>query len=449
MFKASILRASLAFGTLICATSAIAAQLNIDENTSLFDAIEDYQFQMESELLASGKNYHMAYGIAGIAGAKGSTAYVTSVNTAYQFALAQAYAQLASELGAEMISAETSVNVTSTGGPAEALVADCEERAEAAKQDAEANESFVDVVKGAIRSLSSSDEEKAAQSKLDSVIKCTATTDRRLITDLVSRAVNDSFSGARIVQSVIHEGQIGVIIGLSSDTAEVAGILSSQQSSAKTNLAAKTEIQQWVRTQLAAQAGSVLGLVGSRMTKLSNGEWAVIGFGIAPASERTASNVMNSSRTQSERKISETNAIRELARFSNMAIAHKLDQSTKDDTKHSVKRLIDDGNDTVSQLQENVVISQLEQAYKTQTTLRLKGASKIYAKKYSDDGSGVDFYLTAYAWSPSMLSAAQQFRAAGNAAFDKGRSGGANIGASTQGKATGSARSAPVISEDW
>ncbi|CAA0117957.1 hypothetical protein [Zhongshania aliphaticivorans] len=449
MNKAILVRAVTAFSVLIYTSATLGAQLNIDENTSLFDAIEDYQFQMESELLAQGKNYHMAYGIAGIAGAKGSTAYVTSVNTAYQFALAQAYAQLAGELGAEMISAETSVNVTSTGGPAEALVADCEEQHKVAKQDTQTNESFLDVVKGAIRSLTSSDEEKAEKSKLESIIDCTSTTDRRLITDVVSRSVNDSFSGARIVQSVIHQGQLGVIIGLSSETAEVAGVLSSQQSSAKTNLGAKAEIQQWVRNQLDAQTGSVLGLVGSRMTKLSNGEWAVVGFGIAPASEPSASNVMNSSRIQSERKISETNAIRELARFSNMAVAHKLDQSTKDDTHAYVQKHIEDGSSTVSQLQKNVILSQLEQAYKTQTTLRLKGASKVVAKKYSDDGSGVDFYLTAYAWSPSMLSAAEQFRSETSSAFDKGKSGSTSVSVSGQGKSTGNTQSAPVISEDW
>tara|TARA_R110001592_G_scaffold1874_14_gene11430 strand:- start:15015 stop:16364 length:1350 start_codon:yes stop_codon:yes gene_type:complete len=449
MINVTKISLGFALSVILGASAASAAQLTIDDKTSLFDAIEDYQFQMESELLARGKKYHMAYGIAGIAGAQGTTAYVTSVNTAYQFALAQAYAQLASELGAEMISAETSVNVTSTGGPAEALVADCEQQHKTAQESAKADESLMDVVKGAIRSFTSTDQEKAKQSKLESVINCTSTTDRRLITDVVSRSVNDSFSGARIVQSVIHQGQLGIIIGLSAETAEVAGILSAQQSSATTNLGAKTEIQKWVRAQLDAQTGSVLGLVGSRMTKLSNGEWAIVGFGIAPASEPSSSNVMNSSRMQSERKISETNAIRELARFSNMAVAHKVDQSTKDDTHAYVQKHIEDGNTSVSQLQKNVIMSQLTQAYNTQTTLRLKGASKIYAKKYSDDGSGVGFYLTAYAWSPSMLSAAQQFRQESSSAFDKGNSTSGNLSAPSQGKAVGNTQSAPVISEDW
>ncbi|MBB3048876.1 hypothetical protein FHR99_003150 [Litorivivens lipolytica] len=442
---------AVAFVALGMAGAVNAATLNLAEGVDLYDALDAYKIEMENELLQRGKNYRLAYGVAGIAGAQGSTAYVTSINTAYQFALAQAYTQLANELGADLIAAETGIQTTSTGGPAEALLASCESDHKAAKAAAQADESFLDVVKGAIRNFTTSDEEKAEKRKLDSVIECSSTVDRRLITDVLSRSVSDAFSGARIVQTAVHNGQMAVVVGLSPDTAEVAGVLSGQRGAAQTNPGARAEIAQWIQEQMSNQPGSMLGMVGTRMTKLSNGEWAVIGFGLAPASESGGSSILNSNRMQSERKMAENNAARELARFANMSLDHSLNQSVRDDTHVQVKKRIEGDSETISQAQESVVISQLNQNFNTQSVLKLKGASKLYAKKVSDEAAGVDFYLTAYAWSPSMLSSAENFRAQTAEAFQAGKtSGGNRQGArASSATATGNVTSNPRIQEDW
>lgn len=448
----NLVKTILMAATLAAASAGANAAITLEAGVPLVDQLDTYSLDRESELMAQGKAYRFAYGVAGIAGAEGTSAYVNSINTAYQMALGNAYTQLARELGTERIKASTSVASKSTDGGHAEQVGDCADKKKAAdKAAAKDKDSWNNVLKSYVKGMTSDESESSASTEEEAVYECAAVLDKREIADIMARSVSDAFAGARIVESVVHEGALGVVIAVSPDTAVVAGVLAAQNPASNPNPAAFNELKTWLDGQLNAQTGSVIGLVGTRMTLLSNGEWGLVGFGVAPASEVAGNSILGHNRASNDRATSENNAARELSRFAGMSIDFNTKQETVDYTRKTVTKQLSGDNEKLVYAQDSAISRVVETSFNTQTQLDLKGARRIKSQRFPASGTTPAFYLTAYAWSPSLLAMATNFRDQMEASFDKGVQGDkkALSAPHADGEPSGSTNSAPVINEDW
>jgi hypothetical protein len=426
----------ISFGALSVFSFSIQAATFIIEGEDIEDSLIEYTQIQEEELNAAGRNYVLGYGLSAINGQPGTETYVTAISMAYQQALINAYVHLAQKIGADKIATETSANNITSTGNAESLVDDCVQKYKAEEAAAAAeNESFIGVVKDAIKETSGlNDKEASAASKLDEVYECTEILEGREIENIITRSVTDVFSGTRVIQTVVHDGSLGVVAGFSPETMDVARTLKNQNASTNPISTAKSEIRAWVNTQVEKQTGSKLGLVGARMKKLSNGEWAVIGFGLAEASKASGgSSVLARQKKQLQRKKGGLNSVAELSRFSGSSIFFEAKDRTSDSATKTITNTLREGGSSISQKVKEAVISTYQESTKLSSNLTLKGASSVYSKLHTDANSGSSFYISAHAWSPSMLSKVKDFQRKATTTAAKGND----------------ATSAPVLDEDW
>lgn len=433
-------------------TTANAA-IELQEGVMLDDILDAKTLALNVEL--ADKGYRVVYGVAGINGTDGTSSYVNGINTAYQLALANAYTQMGRELGTERIKAATSARIGSYDGPSESLVEHCEDQLEAEQQAQKAeDESFTALAKNVLKAFAGSDSNESADkrnSETESVYKCSAILDKREIEDIVSRSLADVFSGARVIDTVIHEGRFGLILGVSNDTAEVAGMLAAQSPASNPNADAFKETQAWISGQLESQTGSVIGLLGTRMKRLSNGEWALVGFGVAPASKVSGSSVFQSNRSATDRSTAEAYAARELSRFASMSVDFRDEVRTKDIARKTVTKELRSDSDKLVHAQDAEIARAVNTSFDTTTSLDLKGAQRVMTRHYKATETAPAFYLSVYAWSPSLLALSQDFRGGLERSFEAGKSGSTTnkSSPSTEGGSTGSTTSAPAIHEDW
>lgn len=97
----------------------------VNEGDDLSGVLSTYALSSQAELSAQGKNYRFISATAPISGSPGTAAYITSLNLAYQQALADAYSGMAETLGAANISSLTSVSTDNLTGTAQDAIADC------------------------------------------------------------------------------------------------------------------------------------------------------------------------------------------------------------------------------------------------------------------------------------------------------------------------------------
>jgi hypothetical protein len=427
-------------------TQALPA-LTVKDDDFLADVLSEYSLAAETDLNSQGKAYRFAYGVSAVSGTPGTSTYVVSLNASFQQALASAYTNLARTLGTDNIISESSASSIDTTGTPEDVMAECE-RNKAKTGGAAEEKSMLSLVKGALTAFIDSKEGKDSN-KLANVIRCTEITDQRIIEDAIDRGIDDAFSGARVVQTVLHNNYVGVVIAFSPDTSRVAGIITSQQPVSNPLVTARKEIIDWVNDQMASHTGSSLGLIGSRLFKLSNGEWAIVGFGVSSAADGALSgSVLGQQKLITQRNAAQTAAARELARFANSTISSRSKEKITDASTAITTKTEADGVDRIETKIVSSILSRSESIERTSSSLRLKGAVNVYSKRMTDSSTGTDFYLSAHAWSPSMMSSAINFRASADESFRQGQravSGNVKSGGDSQVKPT----SVPIIEQDW
>lgn len=418
----------------------------VNEGDDLSGVLSTYALSSQAELSAQGKNYRFISATAPISGSLGTAAYITSLNLAYQQALADAYSGMAETLGAANISSLTSVSTDNLTGTAQDAIADCKmKKAANGDQSSSLSKKAMALLDRFLADKSSKDNEQPERR-----ITCETITDKRAIEDTIDKTIADVFEGSRVVQTVIHDGEIGVVIALSPETARTAGVLAAQQPSTAPNPRAIHEVAEWVERQTGQQPGNLMGLVGSRMFKLSNDEWAVIGFGIAPADSGGFSGAMGKQKLSAQRKTAAIDAQRELARFANTTISAHSEKIAVDNQTGTARSIELNDNETIESIVQRSTYSRFKAYTTTASKLRLTGGTQVYSQKLKDPESSAEFFLVAHAWSPSLMTLARDFRQHTQQGYSQGRSGGGTASSKrTEPSSPTQPTLVPIIEQDW
>ncbi len=429
------------------ASSAHAAELVLSADVDFTDALIEYSQNQQDELQAAGKDYWLAYGIAEVSGEPGTDGFVMSLNAAYALAMNEAYGNLASVVGTNKIAAEVATRLKATEGTNDTFQDDCDKKVNEIRKPGWKSDGFVDGVMATLQSLVGRNPAGDRETQFSGVIYCQSVLNERSIDEIQTNLVEEVLTGTRVIKSAIHDGKIGVVVGYSSETAKASGILAAQNAASQPLPGARKEIGDWVKQQIAAQPGSTLGLAGTRMKKLSNGEWAIVGFSVAPHFKAAESGgILERQKNDLMRTRAEQGAMTELAKFSSLSIAFSQENRSREVNRETLHKEIQrDGTEKATVKLQNALALQLSKHTSASSKLNLRGAQKVYSRKILDEQTGNSYYLAAHAWSPSMLAQVNNFRNSTAAAADRGRQ---TTGAE-QGVSRKAYSSAPALQEDW
>lgn len=421
--------------------------IKLDNSGRIENALNDYKNDLEDFLLSRNKDYKVSYGVADINALEGSSRYILALSSAYNSALVDSYKELAEELYFDDISNKVNDKLSGGEGDQSAVMQDCRNKI----VEREKADKAMSVASGALQTIAAftgTEVSSPLDDLTEDIIECSKVLEGWDRNQSKTGATAAVFKGTRVMQTVIKKrsgsedyDQIGVVIGYSPEISEVAAILASQNPAPVPIRSAKNEIRTWVEDQIAKQTGSKLGLLGTRMKRLSNGEWAIIGFSIASTASRVNS------------RVAKLGARVELARFANTSVAFSEENPSVDKNTKNLQKEINTTSGEESKLgyNESILTQQYELLSNMESDITLRGASNVFAKIVRDDVLGLDFHLSAHAWSPSMLALAEDFVERQEQQYKVGteKTGSEKMNKSSSNISSGGIRSAPVLSEDW
>lgn len=438
--KLLMLTAGIIFtGTVSAQGLPVLAELNTGDD--LDSVLGDYTFELQMFMDGQGKDYTFEYGIGSVAvDDKTSDQYLNSINLAYKAGLLQAYGKLASTLSTSgvQISTTDEVDVQDSSGDAirDRLVRDCEEeaqelyalhklKAERERQEKEEERnSFFGLVKNKLKDDEQKSEEREQLKKElerpepDFMHTCQAPANTYIQSSSSRSAVSDSLNGGRIWATVYHDGKVGVVVAKSSETTEVAAVLKDQLTPASVNVSALSEVRQRVVEEVGQFPAFPFGLVGTRMMRLSNGEWALYSYGAMQDKGSSSSGFMSSIRSSNSRQGATQQAYSEMSRFSGLMInADSVTEQTAEVREtFSVEVNATKKTHKFKTDQERTVGEVLNFSWAGSSDLNLVGSKEVFAKKFESDG--LAFRLVAVAWSPSIMKGNLNKREAYDSAAD-------------------------------
>ena len=401
---------------------------SLESDGDLASAMDDYAYELQDFFDEQGANYAVATGIGTLTTTdRGSAQYVLSLKLAYKEALLDAYINLSNQYsldGVELLT-ESSKDSTEVSGDLrrDDLIALCKEEAQKEyaryqrqkekdqkKQDVDAN-SLANKVIDAFKSDDRVEAERearerqatAAPSEPDYIHSCQSPADVFVQEEYQAEQVADMLTGGRVWASMLHNSQIGLVLVRSGDTAEVASVLENQMLPAIPLSSASREVKERIKKEMEAYPGMPMGVIGTRMMKLSNGEWALYSFGAAQMGAGGGQDTMSRRKNTSASSKASSEAIAELSRFSGMKVngVKRQRQNTGNQASFTVKvnvtrdtvRFEVDSADTLG--------SVIESAFSGESDLVLVGSQPVFNKVYEDDG--IKYRLKAVAWSPSIM----------------------------------------------
>ena len=426
--------------------------LTLNAGDDLISELASHKNDLEDFFDDIGKDYTIGIGVGPLTiNDPNNSQYINSIRTGYARAVQNAYADIARQLGSELVTTSTSTDIKETQGNLGEyqLNAACQEQAKAYfKQKEDDENSMLSVIKQGIRDLTSNDDEDEAEQKpVDKTYDCNSTKNMAAISETISKSISDAIRGGRILTSAMHEGEIGIVVAVSKETYEVASILENQYRPAQYNPKAKKEIRDWIKSQVENYPNIPHGLVGTRMKKLSNGEWAIIAFGAAQVNNAGSNSggLLGKVSKQNASGLAADRASAELARFSQMSVDFNRDSTTSTKAREQVKKTVNLTQDSTrtKNVIDEAIGAVIEESFDTDASLELKGADRVFSKKY-DDG-GLSFYLHATGWSPSMMTKNSDRRQGYERAADNA----GQIQSESDAPSSGGGSSVITFEEDW
>ncbi len=456
MIKKILLKFVVVFGVASFAGQAFAQSgppvLTLNSGDDLISELANHKNELEDFFDDIGKEYTIGIGVGPLTiDNPNSAQYIDSIRTGYVRAVQNAYADIARQLGSELVETSTSTDIKETQGNIGdyQLNAACREQAEAYFKRKEDDEnSMLSVIKQGIRDLTSDDEEdERAEKPVDETYDCNSTKNMAAISETISKSISDSIRGGRILTSAMHDGEIGIVVAVSKETYEVASVLENQYRPAQFNPKAKKEIRDWIKSQVANYPNIPHGLVGTRMKKLSNGEWAIIAFGAAQVNNAGASSggLLGKMSKQNASGLAADRASAELARFAQLSVDFNRNSTTSTKAREQVQKTVNLTKDNMrtKNVVDEAIGTVIEESFNADASLELKGADRVFSKKY-DDG-GLSFYLHATGWSPSMMMKNSQSRQN----YERGADNAGQIQSEDTQPSTGGGSSVITFEEDW
>ncbi|WP_159435533.1 hypothetical protein [Ectothiorhodosinus mongolicus] len=292
------------------------------------------------------------------------------------------------------------------------IVAECREEAMQAhqaylrSQDRERaqRESLVGSLAARIRGETGETENSPAEPEGDFIHTCVKPGPTYEQVSTETQQLADVLSGGRIWASILHNNTLGVILVRSPDSTEVAQVLQNQLAPARVLASAREEVRNRVAAELEQFGDDIpYGMVGTRMMRLSNSEWAIYAFGAAQVVSSGGSRFMDTITQDSQRQQSIARAQSELSRFSSLSISYS--NQTQDVRSVRVMYRIEYNvtqDRFTSRVDEESTFGQLIDAvYTSSSTLTLRGSRTISTRLVKDEN--LDYYLSVVAWSPSIM----------------------------------------------
>ena len=413
---------------------------DLNEGSDLATEFSNWSMDLQSFFSNRSKGITVVYGIGAMDTVdKNSSRYVESINAAYKQALLNAYLNLASATNPSGLDVQSSDSISNSSSSGDALLdaitEECKLEASKAydiylqevKNEKIAKESLSGSIASRIRGEVPSTNEESNVTEPDFIYSCSKEGPSFEQYSSQTQTISDVLSGGRVWASVLHKNQLGIILMRTPDSSEIAKVLQSQLEPAKVLKTAFDEVKNRVDDELSIYENNIpYGMVGTRMMRLSNSEWALYAFGASQVASSASSSVfMNSISQDTSRQQSIAEAQTELARFSslsldysnqskdirNIKVVYSIEVNT---TQNTFTRKID---------QEQTFGKIIEKSYSASSQLTLRGSSTLKTKLIKDDS--LDYYLSIVAWSPSIMASQLSDRAvqesSGSEAIRSGR----------------------------
>lgn len=392
---------------------------DLNQNSDLAGDLTEWATDLQVFFNEQGADYSVASGIGNLdTQDKSSSRYMTSVIAAYKQALISAYVNLSIKLNPDGINLTTSddTNANMAAGDLfrDNAIEECRNEArqahtqhlKALEKKREDKDSLLGVLKAKLKGDTKNEITKPninSEKPKDFIHSCFVDGPSFTQFSEQRRTVEDLLSGGRIWATVIHKDKLGLILVRSSDTAEIASVLKNQLKPASVNTAALREVRDRIKQELSQFAGIPQGVVGTRMMRLSNREWAIYAYGAYQKVGQANSGFMDSVMDSQVMLSASSEAMSELSRFSGLTINF-------DDIKNEVRRTKQkwriDCNVTKDKCQrkmdeESTMGAIFNTVFSTSSDLQLVGSEQVFNRKFTD--GPLNYYLAVQAWSPSIM----------------------------------------------
>jgi hypothetical protein len=412
------------------ASIALPQPPEIKQNDNLSAKFSAWTVQLQIDADSRNTNGAYALGIGALGGVgPESSVYIDTVNAAYQQALSEAYIQLATNLSDDGLNVATELNIDQKSQTGNALEQkfkrNCETEAKKvyelhqinlARAEEDKN-SFINLIKNKLKSEEELAKEASTTNEIpekDFIHKCEYEGQEFSQNSTTEEVLADILSGAGVFASAIHNDQLAVIVKRSPNSAAAASSLLNQTLPANVNDNALKEISEKVKLELSRQPDIPQGLVGTRLTKLSNGEWAIYAYG-ASQSDRSDTFMSGLSDIQ-DTQVAQTRALAELARFSEFTVDFgSILQELRDVKETKIVTVnLTKGTTRLTTKKDALIGRIMDRSFSSQSSLKLKGSQNVMLANKTVDGTSM--YIAAFAWSPSLMSKKQDIRSAQDSA---------------------------------
>jgi len=417
-------------GTLLFALLSVSVVSNASESRAKLPAAPNIgpdddvrsEFVMWANKLqrffnSQGKNYTVVAATGALGNVDPSSSmYIEAVNMAYRQALVSGYKDIAVKISEDGLNLETTSTIDqrrSSGNAVDGQLKEkCRSEAKVKFQEHQAalqkklddESSFFGLLTNKLKDEETLSREKAQRDlpAEDFVHTCEYEGAKFAQTESQNQSISKVLSGGRVWASTISNNQLAIILMRSNDTAAVASSLKNQVSPSKVNINALEEISLKVENDLNRNPKIPQGVVGTRLKKLSNGEWAIYAFG-ASQTTQSSDDFMAGLGSITDSDQASSNSLSELTRFSELNIDFSRFASSVSDVTETKRIEVNLTKDRVNvkTSRDRIVGSIIESSFSTSSELNLVGAEQIYLKKHNING--MSFYLSAYAWSPSIM----------------------------------------------
>lgn len=435
------------------------------EGRSLENVLDQYSNDLQEFYLDNGRRATVTSGVAYLkVSDRNSSEYLNAIDLAYKSALTGAYARMATRLSRSGTQAETNDEITQRGTSEnvarQMALTQCLDEAETAfarhqrqsEASERAKEQEKDSLLGLVKERLKTEERRAQDEQIlaeqaqevpeDFVYECEIPGDIDMMVSGSEQSVTDILSGGRVWASFLHDNQVGVVLVKTDDSSELAYILENQIAPSQVLGTARQEVRERIMQELEMQPGIPEGIVGTRMMRLSNNEWAVYAFGAGQINQ--SSSGMQGLANDMARSAAEQRATAELSRFSGLMIdsTQAMQQIDLTEQKYIVEVNVTRGTHRVTKDETSMIGQMISRSQSTSSNINLLGAEPIMSRKIESDD--VSFYLSSIAWSPSIMA----INTGDRAAFDNAGPDAA-MGKSADGEEAPKDSKVRILNRDW
>jgi hypothetical protein len=263
------------------------------------------------------------------------------------------------------------------------------------------------------------EQEKRSMPEPDFIHHCSAPGNTFVQSSSTTSSVSDTLNGGRIWATVYHDGNVGVVVAKSSDSTVIATVLKEQLMPASINRGALLEIRNRVKDEVGRFPEFPFGLVGTRMMKLSNGEWALYSYGATQDTGNNSSGLMGNVASGMSKSGANQQALSELSRFSGLVVNATSASRQTSAVKQTYTVEVNTTKDTAKLKvdQEQTLGEVLNVSFSGSSNLTLVGSREVLSKKF-EASDGLAFRLSAIAWSPSIMAGSMRKREQYNKAVE-------------------------------